>query len=445
MSDKKEEATATSSVPIEAAAAPTASGAAELAAAAASSATQTLSGPVESLCMACSGPTLDFKPQKFLRRPVGPYDVLIDMKYCGVCHSDLHHAAGHNAAVGKVCYPCVPGHELAGVCIAIGPKVTKVKVGMRVGVGCMVDSCLNCKACEAGDEQQCKRMVSTYGSLDNGSGRAERHPLGGHTLGGYTNKFVVTERFTIIIPDSYPLECAGPVMCAGITMFNPMKAYGMGKGKSVGIIGLGGLGLMGVKIAKAIGCTVTAISRNASKEPMAKECGADIFLVSKDPAQMKAASESLDLVLNTVPVYHNYTAYNTLVKKTGKQVLLGLHAGFGGVIALNKITFNAGKLRTSMIGGIKNTQEIINLCAKHDIRPRVKIIPVQELNHAFELLDESNDAGLRYVLDIAGTLNADAASKCTAPPPKLKPASGNLTYTNILKQTACLFFGGHWL
>jgi len=208
------------------------------------------SQPIDVLCMACSDGKCDFKPMKFQRRALKPNDVLLDMKFCGICHTDLHNAAGHTAALGLQAYPCVPGHELAGVCTAVGSAVTKVKVGDNVGVGCMVDSCGGCGACQRGEEQKCTSQVGTYNhpGNKNRSGRADTFPLGGHTLGGYTTTFVVHENFAVIIPQSFPLEYAGPVMCAGVTLFDPLRRYGAGPGKTVAIVGIGGLGQMGVKV-----------------------------------------------------------------------------------------------------------------------------------------------------------------------------------------------------
>ena len=274
-------------------------------------------GTTESLCMACSDETCDFKPLVMQRRALGPNDILIDMKFCGVCHSDLHHAAGHN--MGQTKYPCVPGHELAGVCIAVGGACSKIRIGMRVGVGCIVDSCLTCAACLQGEEQKCSKMVGTYGRPDNGSGRAATP--NGWTLGGYTTKFVVHEHFAVVIPDGFPLEAAGPVMCAGITMYDPLLKLGA-SGKRVGIVGLGGLGTMGIKLAKAMGCTVTAISRSSAKEAFARSCGADSYVASASPESLAGAKGSLDVILNTIPVYHDYDAFTCLLDRQGKQVTL---------------------------------------------------------------------------------------------------------------------------
>jgi uncharacterized zinc-type alcohol dehydrogenase-like protein len=200
----------------------------------------------------------------------------VDMVYCGICHTDVHTAAGHLSALGMKRYPCVPGHELAGVCTAVGKNVSRVKVGDHVGVGCMVDSCMNCSACQRGEEQKCSKQVGTYGAKDNGSGRAATGPVGGgtmtpaHTIGGYTTQMVVHEKFAIIIPKEYPMEYAGPVMCAGVTLFDPLRRYKAKPGSKVAVVGLGGLGQMGVKIANAMGCVVTVVSRSPAKEKFAR-------------------------------------------------------------------------------------------------------------------------------------------------------------------------------
>lgn len=405
--------------------------------------TSTQSANISVLCMGCKDEKCDFKPLKLERRPVGDFDVLIDMKYCGVCHSDLHMAASHNK-INKANYPCVPGHELAGVVTQVGSKVTKVKVGQKVGVGCMVDSCLNCANCKKGEEQKCASTnTGTYNNKDK-HGRAH-HP-GGYTLGGYTDKFVVHEHFTIIIPDTYPLECAGPVMCAGITMYDPLKKYEIKEGKTVGIVGLGGLGQMGVRLGNALGAKVTVISRSNKKEAFAKECGAETFVVSTDKESMKAQKGSLDLILNTVPGYHDYCAYNSLLKKSGKQVLLGLHAGIAGAVVVNKLTFGTSRVTMSGIGGIPNTEEVLALCDKHKIYPKIKVMPCEDLNEIYTKLDGSNDEGLRYVLDIENTLNEKTSEKCEGKePPTLAPFSGGITPAAAVKEGLYLFVTGKWL
>jgi len=386
--------------------------------------------PTDALCMACADDKCDFKPMRFQRRALGPQDVLIDMKYCGVCHSDLHTAANHMAGVGrKTVYPCTPGHELAGVCIAVGPEVSKIKVGDQVGVGCYVDSCHDCDQCKNGQEQKCSKIVGTYNGKD-WSGRAASSPPGKPTVGGYSSKMVVHERFAILIPPNYPLNCAGPVMCAGITMYDPLKVQGAKAGTRVGIIGLGGLGVMGIKLAKAIGCKVTAISRTRGKEELAKQCGAESFVASGDDQSMAGAAKTLDLILNTIPSTHDWAVYQSLLDTGGRQVLLGAHAGTAAAMYADKLKKNSPVVM-SMVGGIPNTQEVIDICAKEGIYPEVEVVPVQKLNEVYTALDASNDSGKRYVLDLEGSLNEQAFETCIAPPPTLGPNTTNLRMSSV--------------
>eukprot|EP00127_Corallochytrium_limacisporum_P001579 Clim_evm32s66 gene=Clim_evmTU32s66 len=400
--------------------------------------------PIDTWSMATQDEKCDFKAIELKRRPLGDYDVLIDMKYCGVCHTDLHIAANHFPDVRPAKYPCVPGHELAGICAAVGPKVTKFKVGDTVGVGCMVDSCQECSACKRGEEQFCSKVVGTYNAPDK-NGRAASYPPGKPTYGGYTTAHVCNEEFVIRIPKDYPLECAGPVMCSGVTMYSPLRRYGAKEGDTVGIVGLGGLGRMGIAIAKAMGCRVVCVSRSQSKEAMAKEAGADEFVASGDPKSMEAAAGLCDLILNTVPSYHNYTHYNSLLKSSGRQVLLGMHAGFVGSLIVDKVTFGTSRVAASAIGGIPATQEIIDLCAKHKIYPKVDIRPCWDLNEIYTALDKGNDSAVRYVLDIENTLNEKTLEKCTAPPPEIAEPHGTISPWNIVKEFFWLFFTFQWL
>jgi len=377
-------------------------------------------GSIDVLCLACDSAAGDFTVRSMRRRTPNPHDVVIDMKYCGVCHSDLHFAAGQMAGVtGAVEYPMCPGHELAGIVKAVGAEVTRFRVGDQIGVGCMIDSCGTCARCEAGEEQKCASQVATYGGKDK-SGRAAQVPAGRQTLGGYTDTFVVNERFGIKIPDGYPLEAAGPVMCAGVTMFDPLNTFGAQNGTRVGIVGLGGLGQMGVKIAKARGCVVTVISGHASKERFALECGADRFVVSSSDDDMRRNAKSLDLILNTVPVYHDYHKYrNLLVDKGGRQVLLGLHVGFIGALLAGGIVGKKSTLAGSAIGGIRATQEVMDLCAAHGIKPDVEVVPVTDIHRVYQSLDDQNDSGKRYVLDLAGTMTRTISRSEMGPPPTL--------------------------
>jgi len=309
-----------------------------------------------------------------------------------------------------------------------------------VGVGCMVDSCGTCKECRKGEEQMCMKQVGTY--CAPATERAQTFPAGGHTLGGYTSANVVQESFCIKIPKDYPLECAGPVMCAGVTMYDPLRRQGAKAGTRVGVIGLGGLGQMGVKLAKALGCEVTVISRGTKKQAFATECGATSFINSKNASEMAARKGSLDLILNTIPCQHDYMPYVKLVASGGKHVCLGLHKGLVAGIIMDKVTCHRSKVIASGIGSIQCTQEVIDLCAKHDIRPKIEVRPVTDINEIFQKLggnQGTNDTGLRYVLDIEGTLKTDSTgstgalmSRCNAPPPQLAPENASLSPCGIL-------------
>jgi len=398
-------------------------------------------GNMDALCMACEDASCDFKPKMMARRALGPRDILIEMKYCGVCHSDLHHAANHNSAFNQTKYPCVPGHELAGIVTACGKDCTKISVGMRVGVGCIVDSCLECKMCLAGEEQKClKGMVGTYGAIDK-HGRA-MSPVG-HTLGGYTSSMVVHEHFAIIIPETFDLKAAGPVMCAGITMYDPLVKLGAADApKRVGIVGLGGLGVMGIKLAKALGCTVTAISRSSNKEKFAKSHGADTFIATSETAQLKAAAGSLDIILNTIPVYHEYDIFTRLCAKGGKQVLLGLHKGLIAGFLLEKMMRGRNRVTFSGIGGIRNTQAVVDLCAAHGIVPEIHVMACEQINEIYTKLDGANDAGVRYVLDIGSSLNDTTLAKCTQPSPTLAKPTGTMSVPGGAWEALRLFVTG---
>ena len=395
--------------------------------------------PIDVLCMACDDETCVFEARKMQRRPVGPFDVSIEVMFCGVCHSDLHAAAGHMKKINTPPqYPFVPGHELAGVVIAVGGQVTKLKVGDHAGVGCMVDACLECEFCKAGEEQSCKQRVSTYGASDL-SGRAAVVPAGSQTIGGYTNRMVVHEHFAICLPKSYPLEKAGPVMCAGITTYQPLKYFGAGPGTRVAVVGLGGLGVMGIKLAKALGSDVTAVSRSASKSSLALECGADRYIASSDAAQMAAAKGSVDLILDLIPSRHDYRVYLHLLAKGGKIVFLGLNASWGAAMFRGGAQA-PGVCKASFIGGIRNTQELIDLCEKHQIFPETTVHPVSKLGDIFEWLDSSNDSGTRHVLDVKGSLDEAAVKAGAQRMPALKPAEGGMDKITIIGEALWMKF-----
>ena len=396
----------------------------------------------------------DFKPMEMYRRPLGDYDVLIDMKYCGVCHTDIVYANGRANMVMKPKYPAVPGHELAGVVEQVGSKVTKFKVGDQIGVGTMIDSCLTCKHCKCGDEQKCKKVVATYAGED-WSGRAAPHPATrevpgkpgktekGPLIGGYSTKCVIFERFGIKIPSSFPLEAAGPVMCAGITMYTPLKDHGAGPGVSVGVVGLGGLGIMGIKLAKEMGCKVTAISRSKAKEAIAKQAGATSYVATAESSDLAKAAKSLDIILDTVPCDHDLTPYKKMLRDSqSRHVVLGLCPQLTGAFLAGSVLGQRSTVTFSFTGGIKNTEELIALCDKAEpkIVPQLKIMPVQELNNIFEILEKSNDEAISYVLDLS-TLNGETASKCTSPPPKMNDAEKPISLGSSMRNCCSILCG----
>lgn len=333
---------------------------------------------IDMVCMACDDNKVAFNVMSAKRRALGEYDLHVEMKYCGICHTDIHFTRND---LGMAIYPMCPGHELAGVAFKVGSKVTKFAVGDKVGIGCFVDACLECKFCLAGDEQYCRKGCTfTYGATD-GNGRA---PVGTGTpasYGGYSSQMVVHERFAIKIAASYPLEFAGPIMCAGITLFDPMKHWKVVPGSRVGIIGLGGLGTMGVKIAKALGATVTVISRTEAKKDYAMKIGADHYIAMSDASSFKAASKSLNLMLNTISTNHAVMAYHDLLDVDGRHVLLGLSTDCGPVPAV-PFLFGRTGICGSLIGGIANTQELMDLCAAKDIRPEIEIVGPEQVPHS---------------------------------------------------------------
>ena len=333
-------------------------------------------------------------PHSIDRREPGPHDVKIEILYCGVCHSDLHTARGEWAGTK---YPCVPGHEIVGKVAAVGAHVTKFKVGQRVGVGCMVDSCGECESCRAGLEQYCyPGNVGTYNGHDKHSG--------GHTFGGYSASITVTENFVLSIPDNLPLDAAAPLLCAGITLYSPLKHWHAGPGKRVGIVGLGGLGHMGVKIARAMGAHVVMITTSPSKAADAQKLGAHGVIISTDAAQMQAASKSLDLIMNTVSATHDYNAYQRLLRVDGAQVLLGVPPTDMPPPAVGRMIGNRLTLAASTIGGIAETQEMLDFCAAHNIVSDIEMIRMDQVNEAYERMLKS-DVKYRFVIDMA-TLKA---------------------------------------
>jgi len=337
----------------------------------------------------------EFGKIEIKRNVTGDDDITFDLKYCGICHTDVHIA---NNDMGNTHYPCVPGHELAGVVTAVGKRVTKYKVGDRVGVGCIVDSCMGCDACKAGEEHMCgKGMTGTYnGDIKHGHIGTDS----GWTYGGYSGSQTVHQNYIVKVPDGFPLEAAGPVFCAGITMYSPLCYWKANQGgMRVGIVGIGGLGQMGVRLAKAMGNTVTAISTSPNKEAAAREIGADNFVVSTDPASMTAAAKSLDLILNTVSASHDLNTYMGLLANKGVIVQLGLVMSPHPVMQL-PLMFSKLSVAGSLIGGLPETQECIDFCHKHNIVPKIKVVTSSDLGEVYKALSAKNDSIIRNVLDI---------------------------------------------
>ncbi|MFF3573240.1 NAD(P)-dependent alcohol dehydrogenase [Nocardia jiangxiensis] len=322
------------------------------------------------------------------RRTVGEHDVLIDIKFAGICHSDIHQA---RAGWGEAIFPMVPGHEIAGIVEAVGSAVTKFKVGDRVGVGCMVDSCRVCEPCLNGQEQHCVRgNVQTY----NGVGKD-----GEPTYGGYSQKIVVADAFTVRIPEGLSLDVAAPLLCAGITTYSPLKHWGAGPGKQVAVIGLGGLGHMAVKIAHALGAEVTVLSQSLRKKDDGLKLGADHYYATSDPKTFEELAGSFDVILSTVSAPLNFGAYLSLLKTGGALVNVGAPEE---PISLNLFSLLGGAkiLAGSMIGGIAETQEMLDFCAEHGLGAEIELIEASQINEAYERVDNS-DVRYRFVIDTA--------------------------------------------
>jgi uncharacterized zinc-type alcohol dehydrogenase-like protein len=315
-------------------------------------------------------------------------EVEIKIQYCGICHSDIHTARGD---WGEIRYPCVTGHEIVGVVSRVGDSVLSHKVGDRVGVGCMVNSCGTCEPCKSGLEQYCDNDCTwTYDSID---------PVDGTTTqGGYSSLIVVPEHFVISIPESLSSAEAAPLLCAGITTYSPLRHWGAKEGVRVGIIGLGGLGHMGVKYAKAMGATVTVVTSSPDKVETAKKYGADSVIVSTSDEQMKATSRSLDLLIDTIPNAHDLTPYLDLLGVNGSIVLVGPITNMPGYHS-GTVIGGRKSIAGSGIGGIKETQEMLAFSAEHNIVPEIEIITTNEVNSAWDALVDKQMAK-RYVIDI---------------------------------------------
>lgn len=325
------------------------------------------------------------------RREPGPKDVQIDIAYCGICHSDLHTARSEWAGT---LYPCVPGHEIVGKVSAVGSDVRNFKVGDTVGVGCMVDSCKHCPACDEGLEQYCQNgFVGTY------NGATKDAP--GHTLGGYAQRIVVDQDFVLKVkhPEEQ-LAAVAPLLCAGITTYSPLRHWKVGPGQKVGVVGIGGLGHMGVKIAHAMGAHVVAFTTSDSKRQAALDLGADEVIVSRNPDEMKAHANSFDFILNTVAASHNLDAYTSLLKRDGTMVLVGVPEHPHPSPNIGVLIFGRRSIAGSLIGGIKETQEMLDFCAEHGIVADIEMVSADEIDNAYERMARS-DVKYRFVIDNA--------------------------------------------
>ena len=338
---------------------------------------------------AAKGPKTPLTPFTFERRDPRELDVAIDIKFCGICHSDIHQARDE---WGGSIFPMVPGHEIAGIVTQVGSKVTKYKVGDHVGVGCMVDSCRHCSPCESGLEQYCQAgMTGTYNSMER-DGKAA-------TQGGYSDKIVVNENYVLKIPSNLPLDAAAPLLCAGVTLYSPLMHWKAGPGKKVAILGLGGLGHMGVKIAHALGAEVTVLSHSMKKMEDAKRLGADHFFATSDPETFTKLAGTFDLIINTVSAEIDWNQYLGLVKLDGTMVVVGVPEKPTPVHSFSLIG-GRKSLAGSGIGGIKETQDMLDFCSKHNITCDIELISADKINEAYERVLKS-DVRYRFVIDMA--------------------------------------------
>jgi uncharacterized zinc-type alcohol dehydrogenase-like protein len=330
----------------------------------------------------------------FERRSLRPDDVAIEILYCGVCHSDVHNVRND---WGNAKYPMVPGHEIVGRVLEVGSEVKRFKPGDRAGVGCLVESCRHCGACGKGWEQYCENGATyTYNHAD---------PIDGtRTYGGYSEKIIVSERFALKVPDSLDLGGAAPLLCAGITTYSPLRHWKVGPGSKVAIVGLGGLGHMGIKLAKAMGAETTLLSRSPGKEADARRLGADHVVISTDPAQMAAVAGRFDLIIDTVPYKHDVNPYVPTLASGGTIVMVGYLGPLDG-FNTGPLVYNRRGLAGSLIGGIAETQEMLDFCGEHGIHSDIETIRIQDINEAYERLLRA-DVKYRFVIDMASLREA---------------------------------------
>jgi uncharacterized zinc-type alcohol dehydrogenase-like protein len=337
---------------------------------------------------AALSPTTPLVPHSIERREPGPNDVQVDILYCGVCHSDIHQARDE---WGGSIFPMVPGHEIVGTVTAVGGQVKKWKTGDTVGIGCFVDSCRACNACRDGEEQYCEEgMTLTY----NGYERGGKVP----TYGGYSTRITVNEEYVLRIPKGMPLERTAPLLCAGITTYSPLRHFGVKAGDRVAVVGLGGLGHMGVKIAKAMGAKVTVLSHSPNKRDDALRLGAEDLIATSDEKVFRKLARRFDLLLDTVSASHDYNAYLNTLRRDGTMVLVGVPEPTP--LSAGSLIFGRRRLAGSLIGGIRETQEMLDFCAAHAVASDVEVIPIQKINEAYDRVIRS-DVRYRFVIDIA--------------------------------------------
>lgn len=335
-------------------------------------------------------PDAPLKQMEIERRDITAKDIEIDILYCGVCHSDLHTARND---WGFTSYPAVPGHEIVGKVTRVGNEVTKLKVGDYAAVGCLVDSCRTCSSCQQDLEQYCLNgWVGTYNSED-------KH-LGGMTYGGYSEKVVVDENYVLKVPANLDLAAVAPLLCAGITTWSPLRHWNVSKGTKVGVVGLGGLGHMAIKLAKGLGAEVTLFSRTPDKEKDAKDLGADAVIISTDESQMASVAGKFDVIIDTVPYVHDVNPYIGTLSISGTLVVVGYLGGLEPILNTVPMIMGRKSVAASLIGGIAETQKMLDFCGEHNIVSEIEIIKMQDINEAYERMLKS-DVRYRFVIDMA--------------------------------------------
>lgn len=338
---------------------------------------------------AAQSATSDVAPWNFQRRTPGPHDVLIEIRYCGVCHTDIHFLRND---WGISVYPLVPGHEIVGVITKTGDHVKNFKIGDTVGVGCLVDSCRECDNCKEGEQQYCLNgMTLTY--------NAPEKQTGGITYGGYSNQIVVDEDFVLHISHKTDLEKVAPLLCAGITTYSPLRRWNIGKGHKVGVVGLGGLGHMAVKLAASFGAEVTVLSTSPQKEPDARRLGAHNFIFTKEEEQLKQVTGYFDYIIDTIATGHDYNLYLNMLKTKATLICLGVPPDPIQIAAF-PLLFQGRNVAGTLIGGIAETQEMLDYCAEHNITADVEVINMKDINQAYQRMEKS-DVKYRFVIDMA--------------------------------------------